>query len=165
MDRDMIIINAYTGWPGCVHDARVLRYSSLFAEAGQLFAQNHHILADNAYPLQNWLITPFKNFGKLTRLQLSFNIRLSSVRQTVERAFGHLKGRFRRLREIPLHNSEDICKRVYTGCILHNMCILHKDDVVNYVENDNNNDPNACQNVFQNWHIGVLRQLEQQEGG
>lgn len=65
MDNNLLIISAYTGWPGCTHDARVLRNSSLYkkAEEGQAVIQNHHILADNAYPLRNWLISPFKNYG------------------------------------------------------------------------------------------------------
>lgn len=69
VDNKLKIVKAYTGWPGCVHDARVLRNSCLFtkAEAGELFSQDHHIFGDNAYPLRNWLITPFKNFRNLSR--------------------------------------------------------------------------------------------------
>ena len=85
----MKILNCYTGWPGCVHDARVLRNSGLYhkAEAGELIIPNFYILGDSAYPLRNWLVTPFKNVGQLTRQQIKFNQRLSSVRQNVERAF------------------------------------------------------------------------------
>jgi hypothetical protein len=56
VDNNLLIISAYTGWPGCTHDARVLRNSILYkkAEEGQAVIQNHHILADNAYPLRNW---------------------------------------------------------------------------------------------------------------
>ena len=67
VDDKMLITNAYTGWPGCTHDARVLRYSCLYHRAEELFLENHHILGDSAYPLRNWLLTPFKkhpnNFG------------------------------------------------------------------------------------------------------
>ncbi|XP_041372770.1 protein ALP1-like [Gigantopelta aegis] len=68
VDPNMTIISAYTGWPGCTHDARVLRNSPLFhkAEAGELFSPNQHIFADSAYPLRNWLITPIRNVGNLT---------------------------------------------------------------------------------------------------
>jgi len=60
VDKDLTIISAYTGWPGCTRDARVLRNSQLYhkAEQGELFSQGQHIFADNAYPLRNWLITP-----------------------------------------------------------------------------------------------------------
>lgn len=53
----MVIRHAYTGWPGCTHDARVLRNSSLFedGEQGNAIGQRNFIIADNAYPLRNWL--------------------------------------------------------------------------------------------------------------
>jgi hypothetical protein len=159
VDHEMRITHVYTGWPGCVHDARVLRNSSLYeeAEAGQLIIHDHYILADSAYPLRNWLITPFKNFGNLTPQQTRFNRRLSSVRSTVERAFGHLKGRFRRLQNVPLHNAEEICKLIYAACILHYLCLLHEDDVEGYIQEDN--DPNNLANVYANGHNGVVRRL------
>ncbi|XP_069108207.1 putative nuclease HARBI1 [Argopecten irradians] len=162
VDEQMAFINVYTEWPGCVHDARVLRNSTLFhkAEAGELILQNHHIFADNAYPLKNWLITPFKNLGNLTRPQIRFNKRLSSVRQTVERAFAHLKGRFRKLKDIPLHNQEDICTLIYACCVLHNLCIRHNDDVDAYIDGEEEEDPNQFVNVYQNGHVGVVRRLQ-----
>lgn len=161
MDNKLKILNAYTGWPGCVHDARVLRNSSLFtkAEAGELFSQDHHIFGDNAYPLRNWLITPFKNFGNLSRQQVKFNQRLSGVRQTVERAFGHLKGRFRRLRDVPLHNHKDICQLIMACCVLHNICVMNEDEIEEYIEEDDV-DPNHFQNVYQNGNAGILRRLQ-----
>jgi hypothetical protein len=161
VDHEMLFTSAYTGWPGCAHDARVLRNSSLYrrAEAGGLFLRDHQIFADSAYPLRNWLVTPFKNFGNLAPQQLRFNRKLSSVRQTVERAFGHLKGRFRHLRDIPLHNHGEICRLVMACCILHNICVLKEDDVEAYMQVDPNLNPNNYQNVYQNGHNGVLRRL------
>lgn len=75
VDHQMKFTNIYAGWPGCVHDARVLRNSTLYteAEAGNLVLVDHYILADSAYPLRNWLITPFKNLGNLTPQQVRFN--------------------------------------------------------------------------------------------
>lgn len=75
IDHQMKFTNIYAGWPGCVHDARVLRNSTLYteAEAGNLVLVDHYILADSAYPLRNWLITPFKNLGNLTPQQVRFN--------------------------------------------------------------------------------------------
>lgn len=75
VDHQMKFTNIYAGWPGCVHDARGLRNSTLYteAEAGNLVLVDHYILADSAYPLRNWLITPFKNLGNLTPQQVRFN--------------------------------------------------------------------------------------------
>lgn len=164
VDHQMKFTNIYAGWPGCVHDARVLRNSTLYteAEAGNLVLVDHYILADSAYPLRNWLITPFKNLGNLTPQQVRFNKRLSSARQAVERAFGHLKGRFRRLQDIPLHSSTEICQMILAACILHNMCIFNDDEVEDYIMEEQLQDPNDCQcdNIYQNGHNGIVRRLQ-----
>ncbi|XP_062582430.1 uncharacterized protein LOC134244176 [Saccostrea cucullata] len=162
VDHEMRFTNIYTGWPGCVHDARVLRNSSLYraAEAGESVLQGHHILADSAYPLRNWLIVPFKNFGNLNPQQVRFNKRLSLVRQTVERAFGHMKGRFRRIQEIPLHNIEEICNVIHAVCILHNLCIDNADNIDDYIHRDPDDDPNQNMNIYQNGQEGIIRRLQ-----
>ena len=66
------------GYPGSIHDARVLRLSGIFD-----LAENEEILSaptrmvnggllrpmlvgDSAYPLKNWLIKPFSNRGCLS---------------------------------------------------------------------------------------------------
>ncbi|XP_053399128.1 putative nuclease HARBI1 [Mercenaria mercenaria] len=161
VDHDLVITSAYTGWPGCTHDARVLRNSQLYqrAENGEQFSNGEHLFADNAYPLRNWLISPFKNFGNLDARQRRFNMKLSSQRQCVERAIGHLKGRFRRLREIPLHNPAHICKVIIAACICHNLCVLCDDDIENFIENDVQADPNNYGNVYQNGYHGVARRM------
>jgi len=67
------------------------------AETGVYIPQDRHLLGDSAYPLKPWLVTPFRDNGHLTDRQKRFNKIVSSCRQTVERAIGHIKGRFRRL--------------------------------------------------------------------
>lgn len=61
VDHDMRFTNIHTGWLGCVHDARVLRNSSLYAVAEAehliLVIHDHHSMADSAYPLKNFIIT------------------------------------------------------------------------------------------------------------
>lgn len=75
VNHTLKIINCYTGWPGCVHNALALRNYVLYkkAENGDEFLQNHFILGDSAYPLKNWSITPFKNLGNLNRRQPKFD--------------------------------------------------------------------------------------------
>ncbi|XP_046567601.1 putative nuclease HARBI1 [Haliotis rubra] len=150
VDHELQIISAYTGWPGCCHDARVLRNSMIYqkAERGQLFSNAQHLFADNAYPLRNWLITPFRCVGNITRQQRRFNKRFSGQRQTVERAIGHLKGRFRRLREIPFHNADDVCHMIIAACVCHNICVLADDDVEHFMDNDGLLHPNNYQKTF-----------------
>lgn len=156
------MMDCYTGWPGCTHDARVLRNSSLFtnAEMGGLIAPNKVIVADSAYPLKQWLVTPFKDNGHLNILQRRFNRVLSSGRQTVERAIGHLKGRFRRLQEISAREPHQIACFIMCGCILHNMCIIHHEDIDDFIDGNGVNHPNNYQNIFQNARDGIQRRQQ-----
>lgn len=87
---------------------------------------------------------------------------MSSARQAVERAFGHLKGRFRRLQDIPLHSSTEICQMILAACILHNMCIFNDNEVEDYIMEEQLQDPNDCQcgNIYQNGHNGIVRRLQ-----
>lgn len=75
----------------------------------------------------------------------------------MERAFGHRKGRFGRLQEIPLHSIKDTCQLIYAACILHNLCILHDEDVEEYITVDDDLDLTNCQYIFQNGHNGIVR--------
>ena len=87
-------------------------------------------------------------------------MKLSSQRQNVERAIGHLKGRFRRLREVPFHKSEDISKLIITACICHNICVMADDDIDTYIQTGGQPlHPNNFQNVYQNGYHGVARRL------
>jgi len=156
-----MVISAQTGWPGCAHDARVLRNSCLFdkAETGVYIPQDRHLLGDSAYPLKPWLVTPFRDNGHLTDRQKRFNKIVSSCRQTVERAIGHMKGRFRRLREVTFHNIKDICEIVMAGCRLHNFCILHEDCIEDFIEMNPMyyHHPNNYPNIYRNDGGGIAK--------
>nr|XP_055049367.1 uncharacterized protein LOC129434466 [Misgurnus anguillicaudatus] len=134
VDYQSQFTNINVGWAGSVHDARVLRNSSIFdlAERGVLFPEHTRsiagidvpitVLGDAAYPLMPWLMKPYSDHGQLMGDQQHFNYRLSRARMTVECAFGRLKGRWRCL----LKQSELELKRVpvvvTACCILHNLC-------------------------------------------
>ena len=94
--EDMQFTHVVAGNVGSCHDARVLRKSDLW-ENGPGKCGQAHIIGDAAYPLIEWLMTPFRDNGHLTPKQRHFNTRLSTTRVTIERAFGIFKGRFRRL--------------------------------------------------------------------
>nr|XP_033968160.1 protein ANTAGONIST OF LIKE HETEROCHROMATIN PROTEIN 1-like isoform X1 [Pseudochaenichthys georgianus] len=80
--------NVFPGMPGSLHDARVLRLSSLWelASRGNYFPPctrniggvnaGYYILGDNAYPLQNWLIKTFPDNGQLTAEHVIYNKRI-----------------------------------------------------------------------------------------
>ncbi|CAK6977085.1 uncharacterized protein LOC127636332, partial [Scomber scombrus] len=122
------------GFPGSVHDARVLKQSHLWdvIRDGEYLSQNkvtisgcdvgHYLIGDPAYPMQNWLMTPFSDTSRLTPEQHTYNYRLSSARSVVEMAFERLKGRWRCLlkrNDSKLYLSK---KMALTCCVLHNIC-------------------------------------------
>lgn len=127
------------GFPGSVHDARVLKQSYLWdlLSNGELMGQTrmtisdcevgHYLIGDPAYPLQNWLLKPFSDTGRLTVEQQTYNYRISSARSVVETAFGRLKGRWRCL----LKRNDcklQLCKKMALACcVLHNICEEHGD--------------------------------------
>ena len=72
---------------------------------------------------------------------------------TGERAIGHMKGRFRRLTYITIHNASKhyyLALTIMSDCILHNLCILNHEDIEDYVvpDQDDNNHPNLFINFI-----------------
>ena len=130
------------GYPGSVHDARVLKQSQFWDMVGdgQFFQQNiatvsgHHIgqyvIGDPAYPIQTWLVKPFADSGRLTPQQLCYNTRLSSARAIVESTFGHLKGRWRCLLKRNDCDLELVKEMALACCVLHNICEEHGDPYI-----------------------------------
>ncbi|XP_024888709.1 protein ANTAGONIST OF LIKE HETEROCHROMATIN PROTEIN 1-like [Temnothorax curvispinosus] len=91
---------------------------------------------DSAYPSLPWLVPPFRDNGHLTPQQMEFNFIHSSTRMSVERTFGQLKGRFRRIKFFTEYREMSfIINTVVAACILHNYCI-DGNDVYNFPEED-----------------------------
>jgi len=110
-----------------MHDSRVFRNSPLFnAMRNGLIPHNMHIIGDSAYPLLQNLMTPFKDNGHLIRSQLEYNTKLSSIRSIIERAFGILKSKFRRLKYLDISNFDLGNNMIAAACVLHNF-ILKRD--------------------------------------
>ena len=72
----MVFRDILTGWPGSVHDSRVLRNSSLFATAAAKFPGDTHLLGDGGYPLKR-LISPLKYIFKKQFIQQKLRTYLS----------------------------------------------------------------------------------------
>ena len=140
VDHNGCFTDVNIGWPGRVHDARVLHNSELFskAESGNLFPQQTVliggvrvpvlIIANAAYPLKPWLMKPYINNGSLSAQQKKLNFRLSHARVVVEHAFGLLKGRWRCLRTRLAVDVSRVPELVAACCILHNICQLHGEE-------------------------------------
>ena len=87
----------------------------------------NHILGDGAYPIMRWLLKPYRDTGNLTRRERRYNKVLSQMRSGVERAFGALKNRFKRLRLLEHVHIEDTNKTILATCVIHNICIMNDD--------------------------------------
>ena len=115
-----------------LHDATVLGLSALWDLAIQrsLFpahtrniggvSAGYYILGDFAYPLQNWLLKPFHDTGRLAAEQRMFNYKFSRARVVVENAFGRLKGRWRCLLKRNDSDIKLVTSMVYACSDLHN---------------------------------------------
>ncbi|XP_025162269.1 putative nuclease HARBI1 isoform X2 [Harpegnathos saltator] len=85
-------IDTFTGIPSKIHDARVLKLSDICDKLpGICEGGKYHILGDGAYPIREWLIIPFKDYGNLSAKDKQFNKMLSATRVLIENAFGLLK--------------------------------------------------------------------------
>ena len=136
-DASLRFTYAWTGNPGSTHDATVLRSSELFQQVDNLIPPGYYILGDSAFPLLGWLVTPFRDFGNLTRDQRLFNISHSKTRQVIERSFGLLKARFRRLLRFEASDLKLIVYSILSACVLHNICLNMNEENFDYIENDN----------------------------
>jgi hypothetical protein len=131
--RNLQFLHVVAGWPGSVHDARVLRNSDIWNICPNWCGPDNHIIGDGAYPLQTWLLKPFRNNGHLTRTQRRYNFHLSSARAAIERAFGLLKGRFRRLLLLDTKSIKTAVDTIMVCCIFHNICIINDDILDQYI--------------------------------
>ena len=127
------------GYPGSMHDGRVLRRSRIFRKAEQREILTTptvnvsgreigpYLVGDSAYPLSPWLMKPFPE-GTRDPDEIRFNKELSSARVKVECAFGVLKNRWRILIK-RFDSSVDFAIRCAVACaVLHNICLRNGDD-------------------------------------
>ena len=133
---NLLFLHIATGYPGSLHDARILRLSNLCTRAEREeilktpskiidgFSVRPLLLSDSAYPMTLWQVKPFSFTLNLTELENLFNKHLSSAR--VEQAFGVLKGCFRMLLKRMDIGLENTVKTIIT-CCLHSICQLRGD--------------------------------------
>lgn len=160
-DNRMKFTEVFADRAGSVHDARVLRVSTL----GNMIEQNglgdakYHILGDSAYPLMPQLIVPYRDNGHLTATQTRFNTVHSQTRSLIERAFARLKGKLRRLRGLECTHVRNSLTIIEAAFVLHNFIIIHEDSEYNddiTADDDDGSDTNNTQ-VFGS--SGAVRQI------
>lgn len=134
VDGSTLFTDFSAGFPGSMHDARVLRNTTLFRRAEQReiltgplvdIGCNQigpYLVGDSAYPLCPWLLKPFPEATRNPR-EIAFNKELSSARVKVECAFGVLKSRWRILQK-RLDSDIQFATKIAISCaVLHNFCI------------------------------------------
>lgn len=138
---DLKLLDVAIGYPGSMHDSRILRCSSLYRRAENRIILNEPLkningiqvrpllLGDGAYPLSSWLVKPYPQLGRLTASEARYNRKLSSARTVVERAFGLLKARWRCLLKRLDNKFRNVPTIILACCILHNICQNEGDDI------------------------------------
>ncbi|GBG61205.1 hypothetical protein CBR_g19738 [Chara braunii] len=135
VDLDMRVIDVFVGYPGCVHDARVLRNSSLIrrAEAGDIFMEDPiilpggvrttgYLLGDNGYAPRTWIVVPYGGSEQTGDIAL-FDTRQKTTRGVVERTFGRLKGMWRLFLRHHKTNMNNLPQQFTAVCIIHNLLL------------------------------------------
>ena len=135
--HNLLFFHIATGFPGSIHDSRILRHTSLYHQGNnnEILAEPIHningfqvqplLLGDGAYPLLKWLMKPYSLMAALTAEEKKFNECLSSSRSVVERAFGILKARWRCLLVLLDANLENVSDTIISCFTLHNFCQIH----------------------------------------
>ncbi|KAL0153598.1 hypothetical protein M9458_051078 [Cirrhinus mrigala] len=136
-------LDVFVGYPGSVHDARVLRNSPVYT--GSLYPPpGKCILGDGGYPCLSapiCLITPYREPVQ-NPVQARFNSKHSRARNIVERAFGMLKTRWRSIFFKALEVSPAFVPEVVACCaVLHNLALLNGDIVEAEDEEDHDDGP------------------------
>ncbi|GBG60141.1 hypothetical protein CBR_g3384 [Chara braunii] len=135
VDHDMRIIDVFVDYPGCVHDQRVLRNSSLIrrAESGEIFNADPivlpggvrttgYLLGDNGYAPRTWIVVPYRGSEKAGDVAW-FDTRQKTTRGVVERAFGRLKGMWRLFLCHHKTNMNNLPQQFVVVCIIHNLLL------------------------------------------
>lgn len=152
-DSSLCFIDVYAGWPGSVHDAKVWTSSPLYSKLKTnptFINKNYHLLGDSAYPLDSFLMKPYKDNGHLSRKQVHFNRTLSATRICIEQAFGRLKGLFRRLKYIQCYKHANVKFIIIAACVIHNIIIKRKDLIDINVEEILQNDDERIEHRNEN---------------
>lgn len=107
-----------------------------------------YITASLIFP-DRWLLSPFRDNGHLTRAQISYNEKHSRTRQPIERAFGLLKGRWRRLKHFDMENVQEIPSVISAACVLHNFCLIaDAGSIEEFLDVDDDDDDDDDQSEF-----------------
>lgn len=117
-------IDIFVGPPGKVDDARLLRASNFYADWQEKMGE-YSLLGDSAYTRQAdpFIITLKCDNGDLSEDDQLQNSRISTGKVVIDQAFGRMKCKWRRMRDLQNTRLENVVMIIMAGCFLHNMCI------------------------------------------
>ena len=106
-------------------------------------------------------MVPYRDSGHLTEAQRTYNFKQSSTRQVIERAFGLLKGRWRKLFYLDMLCQNKIVSVIIAACVLHNFCLMLEEHYEEFLDNDINRADNINDNCehANNQEAGVKRDV------
>ncbi|KAH8035471.1 hypothetical protein HPB51_005706 [Rhipicephalus microplus] len=102
-DHKRRFLDAFTGTSSKIHDSHVFSLSPLSKNIASVCQGRYHILGDAAYPLRDYLLTPYRDYGAMNKQQKSLNFKFSGTRVLNENAFSTLKKHFWQLMYLELH--------------------------------------------------------------
>jgi hypothetical protein len=135
VDFNMRFTFVLAGWEGSAHDSRVLASAKTLQEGALQAPKGCYYLADAGYTNTAITLVPYRGVryhlkeqyrsqNKPENAKELFNLRHSSLRNVIERAFGVLKKRFEILSKPPSFKEfETQIKVVYACTALHNFLI------------------------------------------
>ena len=160
VDPTLKYLDISVGYPGSIHDSRVLSLSPIFDSISKkkvlmrptklLMGVNVGplLLGDSAYPLSSFLVTPFNRKRKMTETQKAFNKKFCGMRSVVERGFGLTKNRWRITDKKNEQTLPNAIRSITAACVLHNFCLLNQDGGDEFMQGPDAVNENQCPTVM-----------------
>lgn len=126
-DSKLKIFSIDARWPGSCHDSFILRQSEVSERCEREEFENSWLLGDSGYPLQKWLMVPFRS--PMTSAEERYNAAHRRARACVERCNGVLKMRWRCLTQ-PIMFRPARASKIIAACgALHNFASSRDADI------------------------------------
>ncbi|XP_055681890.1 putative nuclease HARBI1 [Lutzomyia longipalpis] len=130
-DAQLLFLWVNPRFPGSTHDSAIWRVSPVRENLKNSFNSGEHyfLIGDSGYPLEPFLFTPYPE--PQSRAELKYNKLHKKARNSVERAFGVLKAKFRCcLKHRVLHYHPTTAAKIINSCFtLYNYLKIHGIDM------------------------------------
>jgi len=127
VDRTGLFMAINVGRPGCLTDATVFDWSEMSKQIPKAMPAEHYIVGDSGFGLDYWLMVPVKETRTLDEKEEFYNTVHASNRNIIERSFGLLKGRFRKLQYIDMNNLAKLAALIKATILIYNFLLIEKD--------------------------------------